>query len=178
MIEQNIFTTRLELRRLQSSDAEEVFYSYGSKPEAGHYLTWPTHKGLADTRRFLQHVDQTWALGLEFTYGLRLRTENRLIGSLGIQNDDGRMELGYVLSPTFWGQGYATEACTAMVNYLKGLPWVYRIQSFVDAENKASARVLLKSGFIEEARLPKWRRFINQGNVPRDCIQFRVPLND
>ncbi|MGC3946070.1 MAG: GNAT family N-acetyltransferase [Chryseolinea sp.] len=156
MISQNIFTTRLELRRLQPSDAEEVFYSYGSKPEVGRYLTWPTHQTVTDTRSFLQHVEQTWMLGLEFTFGLRLKEQNRLIGSLGIQNDDGRLEIGYVLTPTFWGQGYATEACTAMVNYLKDLPRVYRIQSFVDAENTASAKVLLKSGFIEEARLPKW----------------------
>ena len=176
MIAQNIFTTRLELRRLQPNDAEEVFYSYGSKPEVGRFLTWPTHKGLADTRKFLEHVDQAWGVGVEFTFGIRLKSHNRLIGSLGIQNDEGRIEVGYVVSPAFWGQGYATEACTAMVNYLRGLPWIYRIQSFVDAENAASAKVLLKSGFIEEPRLPLWRRFVNQGNVPRDCIQFRVPL--
>jgi ribosomal-protein-alanine N-acetyltransferase len=176
LIEQQILTTRLELRRLQPTDAEEVFYTYGSKPEVGRYLTWPTHKAVEDTRRFLQHVDNTWKAGVEYTFGLRLRSLNRLIGAFGVQNDEGRFEVGYVLAPTFWGQGYATEACTGMVKYLRELPNVYRIQSFVDAENTASARVLLKSGFIEEARLPKWRRFINQGNVPKDCIQFRVPL--
>jgi len=176
LMDQQIFTTRLELRRLQPNDAEEVFFTYGSKPEVGRFLTWPTHMGVDDTRRFLQHVDNTWKAGLEFTFGLRLKTLNRLIGAFGVQNDEGRFEIGYVLAPTFWGQGYATEACTAMVNYLSTRPNVYRIQSFVDAENTASARVLMKSGFIEEARLPKWRRFINQGNVPKDCIQFRVPL--
>ena len=176
-MDQQIYTRRLELRRLQPNDAEEVFYSYGSKPEVGRYLTWPTHQGVGDTRRFLQHVEQAWNVGMEFTFGLRLKSLNRLVGAFGVQNDDGRLEVGYVLAPTFWGQGLATEACTTMVHYLKELPRVYRIQSFIDAENTASAKVLLKSGFIEEARLPKWRRFINQGNVPRDCIQFRVPLD-
>ena len=178
MIDETIFTTRLELRRLQPSDAEEVFYSYAGKSEVGRYLTWPTHRGFTDTRRFLDHVEKAWVLGLEFTFGLRLKSQNRLIGSIGLQNDDGRIELGYVISPLFWRQGFATEACTGAVTYLKALSWVYRIQSFVDAENIPSAKVLLKSGFIEEARLPKWRRFINQGNVPKDCIQFRVPLDE
>lgn len=176
LVVDQIFTTRLEMRRLQPHDAEEVYYTYGSKPEVGRYLTWPTHQGIGDTRQFLQHVNDAWNLGIEFTFGLRMRSLNRLVGAFGIQNDDGRLEVGYVLAPNFWGQGIATEACTGMVNYLKNLPRVYRIQSFVDAENTASARVLIKSGFIEEARLPRWRRFVNQGNEPKDCIQFRVPL--
>jgi len=33
--------------------------------------------------------------------------------------------------------------------------------------------VLRKCGMVEEARLPKWFRFINQGNEPKDCILFR-----
>jgi ribosomal-protein-alanine N-acetyltransferase len=175
-VTEQIITTRLELRRLQPNDADEVFYAYASKPEVGRYLTWPTHKSVMDTHLFLQHVDQAWKAGVEFTFGLRLRSFNRLIGAFGVQNDDGRFEIGYVLAPAFWGQGLATEACSAVVNYLRSVRGVYRIQSFVDAENIASARVLIKSGFIEEARLPNWRRFVNQGNVPRDCIQFRVPI--
>jgi ribosomal-protein-alanine N-acetyltransferase len=176
VIEQQIFTPRLELRRLHPAEAEEVFYAYASKVEVGRYLTWPVHQGILDTRQFLRYVDGAWKAGIEFTYGIRLRPSSRLIGAFGVRNDDGRLEIGYVLGPSFWGQGVATEACTEMVNYLKGLDDIYRIQSFVDADNAASARVLIKSGFIEEARLPKWRRFINQGNEPRDCIQFRVPM--
>jgi RimJ/RimL family protein N-acetyltransferase len=62
-----------------------------------------------------------------------------------------------------------------MMRLVNGLPGVYRIGSFVDAENVASARVLLKSGLIEEARLVRWFRFVNQGNQAKDCILFKVP---
>lgn len=176
LLEERIFTSRLTLQRLRPEDAEEVFYSYASKPEVTRFLTWPTHSSIADARSFLAYADQAWLRGEEFSFGLRLNTNNRLIGAFAVRNDDGRMEVGYALAPAFWSQGLATEACTGMVNYLRKLPDVYRIQSFVDEENVASARVLLKSGFIEEARLPKWRRFVNLNNDPRDCIQFRVPL--
>ena len=176
VIEQQIFTPRLELRRLRPAEAEEVFYAYASKAEVGRYLTWPVHQGILDTRQFLRYADSAWKAGIEFNYGIRIRTSGRLIGAFGVRNDDGRLEIGYVLGPSFWGQGLATEACSAMIGYLQGIEGIYRIHSFVDADNTASARVLIKSGFIEEARLPKWRRFINQGNEPRDCIQFRVPL--
>lgn len=176
VIEQQIFTERLVLRRLRPQEAEEVFFTYGSKTEVSRFLTWPTHRGILDSRQFLHYADKAWRAGTEFTFGMRLKTSDRLIGAFGVRNDDGRLEIGYVLSPACWHQGFATEACTAMVLYLRSLPWVYRIQSFVDAENIASRRVLEKSGFVEEARLPKWRRFINQNNAPRDCIQFRVNL--
>jgi ribosomal-protein-alanine N-acetyltransferase len=177
LLDERIFTSRLMLQRLRPEDAEEVFYGYASKPEVTRFLTWPTHNSLADTRSFLAYADQAWRRGQEFSFGLRLKINNRLIGAFGARHDEGRMEIGYVLGPAFWRQGLATEACTGMVNYFRTLPHVYRIQSFVDEENVPSARVLLKSGFIEEARLPKWRRFVNLNNAPRDCIQFRVPLS-
>ncbi len=175
-MDQQLFTERLELRRLAPEDAEEVFYVYASRPEVGRYVTWPTHRRIEDTREFLTYVEYGWRSKSEFTYGIRQRTTNRLIGALGARHDDGRYEIGYVLGPSYWNHGYATEACAAWVGYLKSLPRCYRIQSFVDAENVASARVLLKSGFVQEAYLSKWRRFINQGNVPKDCIQFWLPM--
>jgi RimJ/RimL family protein N-acetyltransferase len=46
----------------------------------------------------------------------------------------------------------ATEALSALNGLLKTQPGVHRIQSFVDAENVSSARVLIKSGLVEEAR--------------------------
>ncbi len=175
-MDQQLFTERLELRRLAPEDAEEVFYVYASKSEVGRYLTWPTHRGIEDTREFLAFVEHGWRTKTEFTYSIRHRATNRIIGALSARDDDGRFEVGYVLGPRYWNEGYATEACTALVGHLKSLPRCYRIQSFVDAENVASVKVLLKSGFIEEAFLPKWRRFVNQGNVPKDCIQFRIPM--
>jgi ribosomal-protein-alanine N-acetyltransferase len=59
---------------------------------------------------------------------------------------------------------------------LAAQPDVYRIGTLVDAENVASQRVLEKSGLIEEARLTRWLRFVNQNNEPRDCILYRYPL--
>lgn len=149
MIDQQILTPRLVLRRLRPQDAVEVFDAYASLPEVGRFLTWPRHRGILDTRQFLRRVDSNWKAGTDYAYGIRLKSSSRLIGSLGVRNDDGRCEIGYVLSPAFWGRGFATEACTEVVGRLKLIPDVFRIQSFIDAENHASARVLIKSGFVE-----------------------------
>src|SRR6218665_1463009 len=106
---ERIETDRLTLQRLRYEDAEELFYTYASKPEATRYMSWPTHQSLDDTREFLGYAAQGWKAGTDYSYGIRLKHVNRLIGSCGILNDEGKIQFGYVLSPTQWGRGYATE---------------------------------------------------------------------
>lgn len=170
-----ITTQRLVLERLKHADAEEIFYTYASKPEATRYLSWPTHGSLKDTRRFLDYAVRSWELGDDYSFGIRLKSTHRLIGSFGLLNDHGKIQFGYVLSPTQWGQGYATEACKGVLPVISPMPGVWRIGTFVDADNVASANVLRKAGLVEEARLSQWFCFVNQGNEPKDCILFVLP---
>jgi ribosomal-protein-alanine N-acetyltransferase len=173
---EKIETERLSLQRLRYEDAEEIFFSYASKPEATKYLSWPTHRSIENTRAFLRYAIQSWDLGLDYSYAIRLKQSNQFIGSFGIINDMGKIQFGYVLTPTHWGKGYASEACMKMMSILKTQKDLYRVGTFVDQENIASIKVLLKSGLVEEARLKKWFKFINQNNEPKDCILFNLPL--
>ena len=168
-----IETERLFLQRLRYEDAEEIFYAYASKPEATRYLSWSTHRSVDETRRFLAHAVDSWNLGTDYSYSIRLKN-GILIGSIGIVNDNGKVQLGYVISPSHWGKGYTTEACLRILSILKTISGLYRIGTFVDAENTASIRVLVKCGLIEEAHLPRWFRFVNQDNQPKDCLFFRL----
>ena len=169
-------TSRLAIRRLRYEDADEIFYTYASKPEATQYVSWPTHQSIKDTRAFLDFAVKGWTQGHDFSFSIRLPGLNRLIGTFGIIYDDGKIQFGYALGPLYRGQGYATEVCTAMMGILRQTAGIYRIGTLVDVDNVASSRVLLKAGLVEEARLLKWMRFINQGNEPKDCILYRLPL--
>jgi ribosomal-protein-alanine N-acetyltransferase len=171
-----IITSRLEIRRLKYEDADEIFYTYASKPEATKYVSWPTHQRLADTRSFVDYAVRAWNGGTDYSYGLRLTGINRFIGTFGILHDVGKVQFGYVLGPNYWGNGYATEACIQMMSLLRGLNGIYRVGTLVDVDNVASSRVLIKAGLVEEARLSKWMRFVNQNSEPRDCILYRLPL--
>ena len=58
----------------------------------------------------------------------------------------GDIEVGYIISPLFWGRGYATEAAAALVQHAfeqLGLPAVY---SMVNPANTPSVRVTEKLG--------------------------------
>lgn len=169
-------TPRLILQRLRYEDAEEMFYTYASKEEATRFVSWPTHQSVKDTRAFLNYAVAAWSKGSDYSFSIRLKDSFRLVGSFGIINESGKIQFGYIISPTQWGKGYATEACLKVLQTIRVLPEVYRIGTFVDAENIASVRVLQKCGLVEEARLPNWFRFVNQGNQPKDCILFKLPL--
>ena len=169
---EKIETERLLLSRLKYEDAEEIFYSYASKPEATRYLAFPTHQSVQDARNFLSYSVDAWDKGIELVYGIRLRGNNKFIGSIGVINENGKVHFGYCLSPNYWNQGLATESCRAVIGLLKMQSDIHRIWTFIDAENVASGRVIEKCGLVEEARLTKWFRFINQDNTPKDCIVY------
>jgi [ribosomal protein S5]-alanine N-acetyltransferase len=168
-------TERLLMQRLRYEDAPEIFYAYASKPEATKFMSWPTHESIRDTERFLKNTANGWKRGIDFSYSIRLKSTNRFLGGCGVLNDEGKTQFGYVLGPLHWGNGYATEVCQMLLSILKEMKDVYRIGTFVDVENVASAKVLYKSGLVEEAHLVKWLRFPNQGNEPKDCILFKLP---
>lgn len=55
--------------------------------------------------------------------------------------------LGYLLAESRWGRGYGTELVKGLVA-AKGIAHPARIVGGVDKNNAASAKVLLKSGFV------------------------------
>jgi RimJ/RimL family protein N-acetyltransferase len=63
-------------------------------------------------------------------------------------------ELGYWLGRAHWGQGLATAALTALVEYaFAELPYC-RLHAHAFADNRSSQRVLEKAGFAKEGVLP------------------------
>ncbi len=175
-VPEQIETERVYLSRLKHEDAEEIFYSYASKPEATKFMLWPTHQNLDETREFLGRTVYGWNSGSDYSFGIRLKESNRLIGGCGLINEDGKIQFGYILSPTHWGRGLATEVCFKLMEIVRSIPEVYRVSTFVDSENVASVKVLVKAGLVQEARLEKWLKFVNQNNSPRDCLLFKLPL--
>lgn len=63
-------------------------------------------------------------------------------------NSDGSVEIGYDVTPEYWGNGYATEMVVAITKWALSQPGVIRVEAETDSNNIASQRVLEKAGFI------------------------------
>ncbi len=71
----------------------------------------------------------------------------RLIGECGLaRRPSGAVELGYWIAKPFWGRGFATEACAALIDIARTLG-LNCLEGSHFLDNPASARVLEKLGF-------------------------------
>ncbi len=79
-----------------------------------------------------------------------LDAQGRFLGRAGFGRFDqtGELELGYSLMREFWGQGYASEAATALLDWIYRATPVGHVIGFAVAENMASRRVLEKAGMM------------------------------
>ncbi len=173
---ETIHTQRLILGRLRYEDAAEIFYAYASKPAATRWVSWQTHRSVEDTMNYLAFAIRAWTEGKDYSYTIRLASSNKLAGSVGIINNNGDLQFGYILSPTYWGKGIATEAARAILKHISSINGIKRIGTFVSTENKASVRVLEKCGLRQEALLQKWFLFPNAAPDRQDCYAFVYPL--
>ncbi len=82
--------------------------------------------------------------GEHFVRGIYL--DGSLIGFVNdVESDADSMELGYVIHPHYWGQGYATEMLTAVMDLLRQRGF-QSVRAGAFLENPASIRVMEKCG--------------------------------
>ena len=85
-----------------------------------------------------------------------------------------RADFGYVLGRDYWGQGYATEALQAVVEYALSQDSIVRVWAVCDVENTASARVMEKAGLKREGILRKYIINPHISDEPRDCYCYSI----
>ncbi|HMJ07330.1 MAG TPA: GNAT family N-acetyltransferase [Chthoniobacterales bacterium] len=89
--------------------------------------------------------DQHWAkLLADDSYLARtVLVDDEVAGNIGSWLSDGKRDLGYWISRSFWGRGVATEALAAFLRVEQTRP----LNAGVAKHNAASLRVLQKCGF-------------------------------
>lgn len=145
-------TGRLVLRPLEAGDAEAIF-AYARDAQVARYLSWPTHRTIEDTRRFLAETLARYAAGRPASWGLELQVSGRLIGTAGFVNisaRESRGEIGFVLSPEYWGQGLACEAVREIIRYGLTELGLARVEARCQVDNLACHRLLDRCGMIFE----------------------------
>ncbi len=59
-------------------------------------------------------------------------------------------EIGYMLLPEFWGQGYGSEIAFHLMEVAKSEPRLKRVWANADPNNHASRKILINNGFTSE----------------------------
>jgi ribosomal-protein-alanine N-acetyltransferase len=174
----NLTTRRLQLREFVEEDWVEVL-AYQSDPRYLRFYDW-AQRTEADVRDFVgRFLDwQAEAPRLKFQLAITQGEAGRLIGNSGVRLARAgarEAELGYELSPAYWGQGYATEAAEAMMSFGFETLGLHRICAYTVAENVASQRVMERLGMCREGRLRENRWF--KGHW-RDTLVYGILEDD
>ena len=150
-------TERLTLRPFEISDAERVT-EIGSDWDIARMLRmapWPTSVPL--NREWLSTHPVEWRAGTAYRFAVV--RQGRLIGCVDVDEiEGGEGSLGYWLERAAWGQGFATEAARAAIDFAFGRLNLNRLTSGHAFDNPASGLVLRKLGFESTGETRVWSR--------------------
>jgi RimJ/RimL family protein N-acetyltransferase len=142
-------------------------------PEVSRFMMWRPHTEVAETATFIAGCIAAVEAGTRFPYVLALRSDrDRPIGMLEARPLAHKVDLGYVLSPKHWGQGYMAEAVGTLAAHSLGAGRFFRVQAFCDVENVPSQRTLEKAGFLREGRHERFVVHPNLSPEPRACFMY------
>lgn len=156
-----IETERLIIRDLEQKDAEELYKivwqknvvrfmkdwsEHGSNPEAFNgYIEWhQTQKNSTDVYECKR-------------YAITIKGEDVLIGvvGMGLEETVNEVEMAYFLDEAYQGNGYASEALSALFDWcikVSDLPYLILT---IDCANEKSCKVAERAGFeLFEKRTP------------------------
>jgi RimJ/RimL family protein N-acetyltransferase len=171
---ETIKTERLILRKPRMEDAAAIFESYAQDPEVKRYMVWKAHKDVRETEQFISTCLRLWQKGRDFAYAITLKKSNQLIGMIALHPMKLKVEVGYGLARSYWGQGIMTEALRAVIAWALAQPGIYRVQATCDVENFGSARVMEKAGMTREGLLRRYILHPNISDEPRDVYLYAI----
>ena len=146
-------TDRLLLRKLSTSDVNEVF-ALRSDPETMKYIPRPLAKTLKDASRFINMINKAVDDNAYIHWAICRKGEPKLLGMIcliELQPENFRATLGYILAPAARNQGLMHEATQAVIDYAFNDLKFHSLQAEIDPRNSASERVLQKLNFVKEA---------------------------
>ncbi|TCI69370.1 N-acetyltransferase [Exiguobacterium sp. SH0S7] len=166
-----IETERLQLRQLQSTDAEQLHTIFSNVDVLRHYGMEP-HQSLEQTEQMLFGMLEGIADGSIMRWGIMRKGHPELMGTIGFHNRaprHRRAEIGYEIHPRYWRNGYATEALQAALTFAACSADIERVGAIVYPENIPSQQLLERNGFIREGTL---RHYMRQGNQTYDVYVY------
>jgi len=171
-------TTRLLIRRFRPEDGPAL-HAYLSDPsiyryEPGEPITLEEAREMAFDR----------SLGSDF-WAVALKDTDQLVGHLYFAQTMPKelltWELGYIFNPAFQGQGFATEASTALIRFGFEHWDIHRVVAHCNPENIASWRVMEKIGMQCEGYFRKnifFQRDADGNPIWLDTYEYAILVDD
>ena len=164
-------TPRLRLRPVTEGDADDIF-EYARSERSTLYMTFPRHRDIATSIEFAKRCAECWETGSAFPWAITKKEDDWLFGIIELRLRAPRADFGYSLNERYWGNGFASEAAIAVVEWALDQPSIFRVWATCHPENIASARVLKKAGLQLETTLANWEARPQLNEVAGTSLSF------
>ena len=143
-----IKTPRLLIRETTLEDVDR-FYELYSDPEMTRYMEGLFENPEDEKRYQKDYIDKVYGLMGFGIWTIVRREDGVVIGRAGysVRNGFDDIELGFLIGKDYQGQGYAYEACDAILQYGKEILLFEKVQTLVKEENTVSINLCKKLGF-------------------------------
>ncbi len=142
-----IETDRLRLRGISAEDLDD-FSKMNASPDFARYFGTGKPLSRWESWNVLTMLAGHWMVrGFGFWF-VEEKATKRFVGRVGIWYPDGwpGTEIGWGISPDYWGKGYATEAARASRDWAFSNLEINELISVIHPENEASKRVAIRIG--------------------------------
>jgi RimJ/RimL family protein N-acetyltransferase len=152
-----LLTARLSIEPLSLRDLE-AFVEYRRDPVIARYQSWDTSYSASQGAELIASQEGILLAAKDDWLQLAIhdRLNGVLVGDLAIHlldEEDCSFELGFTIAIAFQGNGYAFEACSALMNYLFLEVGAKRLTASTDRRNLRSIKLLDALGFqLEPSR--------------------------
>lgn len=146
---------RLTLRPFTRGDVDAV-YSYRSRDDVARFLFDVALSREECALAVQQRIGQV-ALekdGDKIILAVELKSTGSLIGEvslIGHSMDARQAEIGWIFNPDYQGEGFATEAATALLDLAFGPGDIHRVSARCDVRNESSWRLMERLHMRREA---------------------------
>ena len=144
------------LRFQQASDVE-FLVDLWSNAEVTRYMGGPRDRGML--RSGFEETANDPSAERFVLWPLADKKSGQPVGHCGLLDKqvegNNEIELVYVLAPTAWGRGYATEIGNALKRYAFGELSIRRLIALIEPRNAASERVAVKIGMRLEKEVTR-----------------------
>jgi len=143
-------TERLVLREVQHTDAAAVLVSFGDFEVQKYNGPVLDLNGVHD---MITDMRAAYAEKRSLAWGVTRQGEDTVMGMIGLwrwNRHHRRVELGYDLARVCWGNGFASEGVTAVLDFAFNQMNLNRVDAYTIADNHGSVRMLERLGFVRE----------------------------
>lgn len=148
-----IETHRVVLRPFEEEDFPAFYHLYQNEAVCQYLLHTVLNEQESRQKFEQKQTNRSLARDGKVSYAVVEKKSGLFVGDLSAWRTEmpETIEIGFAFLPTFAGQGFATEAGEAFLDYLITTETIHRITAQLDARNQASAALCKRLGLRQEA---------------------------